>query len=247
MAVDHVDWLGDDINIIAQEKAGIFRANKPAICGQPNAPYTVAAYADEIGAQLYQVGIQYRYEESDNNWSWYSGPYDLTDLPKPSLPLPNAATAIMALGVTDLDISDVNIVNGLVSAQLAGRMQKIADQPVVILDVAHNPHSAHYLAEQIKKRYPNRTIHCVLGMLNDKDIAATIAALTPVVERWLPCSLSGPRAAKAEELAIFLPTPVAVFGSPKLAYEKALSSANKEDVIVVAGSFRTVAEVMAMV
>ncbi|MGR5541388.1 bifunctional tetrahydrofolate synthase/dihydrofolate synthase, partial [Vibrio campbellii] len=61
LAVDHVDWLGDDINVIGFEKAGIFRSGKPAVCGQPKAPATVAGHADDIGAQLHQVGIQYDY------------------------------------------------------------------------------------------------------------------------------------------------------------------------------------------
>ncbi|UGA53952.1 bifunctional tetrahydrofolate synthase/dihydrofolate synthase [Vibrio sp. VB16] len=244
LAIDHVDWLGDDINVIAQEKAGIFRSGKPAICGQPNAPYTVAAYADEIGAELHQVGIQYKYVEEAEHWDWCSGAFDLTQLPKPSLPLPNAATAIMALGAADFDITDVNIVNGLQRAKLSGRMQKVNNAPIVILDVAHNPHSAEYLAQQIQQRYAGKTIHCVLGMLHDKDIAQTIKVLEPIVTTWYPSSLDGPRAASADELIGHIQTSCNRYSSPTFAYQAALSQARKEDVILIAGSFRTVAEVL---
>ncbi|WP_413284835.1 bifunctional tetrahydrofolate synthase/dihydrofolate synthase [Vibrio sp. MA40-2] len=247
LAVDHVDWLGDDINVIAQEKAGIYRSGKPAICGQPDAPSTVAAYADEIGAQLHQVGIQFHFKEYAQSWDWFNGAFDLTDLPKPNLPLPNAATAIMALSVANLDISDVNIVNGLQKAKLSGRMQTVRmskTSPLVILDVAHNPHSAQYLVDQLALNYANKNIHCVLGMLHDKDIQHTIEAFIPIVNQWYPCSLDGPRAANANELVEHIPAVDKQYSSPTLGYKGALMQADKDDVILVVGSFRTVAEVL---
>ncbi|NOI65614.1 bifunctional tetrahydrofolate synthase/dihydrofolate synthase [Vibrio sp. 99-8-1] len=244
LAIDHVDWLGDDITVIGREKAGIFRQGKPAICGQPDAPISVAEYADEVGAKLYQVGFHFQYQEKENEWDWQSGAFDLNHLPKPNLPMANAATAIMALGVAELDISDVNIVNGLNSAKLAGRMQTVSTSPTVVLDVAHNPHSADYLVEQVKLRYPQRHVHCVIGMLHDKDIQATVEALEPIVDRWYPGSLDGPRAASAEELAKYLPANNQTFSTPTLAYKEAIALAEKDDVVLVVGSFRTVAEIL---
>lgn len=244
LAVDHVDWLGDDINVIAREKAGIFRKDRPAICGQPDAPITVAEYADEVGAKLYQVGFHYQYTENQNDWDWQSGAFDLNALPKPNLPMVNAATAIMALGVADLDITDINIVNGLKKAELSGRMQSVGEAPKVILDVAHNPHSAEYLVGQIAKRYPEKVIHCVIGMLHDKDIESTIDILKPIVSSWYPGSLAGPRGATADELRCYLPKQEATFSSPTDAYKEAFTNAAKDDVILVVGSFHTVAEVL---
>ncbi|KOE82885.1 folylpolyglutamate synthase [Vibrio alginolyticus] len=245
LAIDHVDWLGDDINVIGYEKAGIYRSGKPAICGQPKPPATVAAHADDIGAQLHQVGIQFNYElVSDTNWNWRSGRFELTQLPVPSLPLPNAATALMALGCAELDLSDVNIVNGLKNVTLAGRMQKISDAPTIILDVAHNPHSAQYLADQLQQRYAQRTIHMVVGMLHDKDVESTLKQLQPISSAWYPASLSGPRAAKAEELCRHLEQYVGQFTNPVSAFEAAMTQAKENDVIVVVGSFHTVGEVL---
>lgn len=245
LAIDHVDWLGDDINVIGYEKAGIYRSGKPAICGQPKPPATVAAHADDIGAQLHQVGIQFSYElVSDTTWNWRSGRFELTQLPVPSLPLPNAATALMALGCAELDLSDVNIVNGLKNVTLAGRMQKISDAPTIILDVAHNPHSAQYLADQLQQRYAQRTIHMVVGMLHDKDVESTLKQLQPISSAWYPASLSGPRAAKAEELCRHLEQYVGQFTNPVSAFEAAMAQAKENDVIVVVGSFHTVGEVL---
>ncbi|WP_406731694.1 bifunctional tetrahydrofolate synthase/dihydrofolate synthase [Vibrio scophthalmi] len=245
LAIDHVDWLGDDINVIGFEKAGIFRSGKPAICGQPKAPATVAAHADDIKAELFQVGIQYDYALTDNNtWCWSHGSFQLDDLPRPSLPLPNAATALMALASAHLDLSDVNIVNGLRNASLPGRMQVIHQAPMVLLDVAHNPHSAQYLVERLQQQYPQQTIHMVVAMLHDKDIKSTLEILAPVASHWYPASLTGPRAAKAEELCRYLGAEQAQFATPVAAFEAAMTKAHQQDVIIVVGSFHTVGEVL---
>ncbi|MPW35421.1 bifunctional tetrahydrofolate synthase/dihydrofolate synthase [Vibrio sp. B1Z05] len=244
LAIDHVDWLGDDINVIGFEKAGIFRSGKPAICGQPDAPMTVAAHADDIGAKLYQVGYQYSYQEHGTLWDWQSGSFDVKDLPKPNLPLANAATALMALGVSELDLTDVNIVNGLNKAQLAGRMQVLSQQPTVILDVAHNPHSAQYLVAQLQLRYPQKIIRAVIGMLHDKDVASTLNALSDCTEHWYPASLEGPRAASAQELCQYLAQGTKAYDNPVAAFEQALSDAGEDDVVVVMGSFFTVGAVL---
>ncbi len=244
LAVDHVDWLGDDINVIGYEKAGIFRSNKPAVCGQPKAPSTVAAHADDIGAKLHQVEIQFNYAVKGDTWKWRSGKFALDDLPLPELPLPNAATALMALGCAELAISDVNIIQGLKDARLPGRMQKLSQDPTILLDVAHNPHSAKYLVEQLNKRYPNTPVHIVVGMLHDKDIEETLKVLIPIAAKWYPASLEGPRSAKAEELIEHLPTNTGVYDSPVHAFEEAKKEAAENELIVVLGSFYTVGAVL---
>ncbi|MGF1748729.1 bifunctional tetrahydrofolate synthase/dihydrofolate synthase [Vibrio cionasavignyae] len=247
LAVDHVDWLGDDINVIGFEKAGIFRSGKPAICGQPKPPATVPAHADDIGADFYQAGIQFHYEmTSATTWSWQHGTFALDSLPIPALPLMNANTALMALGAAKLDISDVNIVNGLKQATLPGRMQILPSQPLTILDVAHNPHSAEYLVEQLAKRYPDQIFKVVIGMLHDKDVAETMRALQPLARDWYLASLSGPRAASAQELSNCLDNDVAssLYDSPVAAYKAAIESAENNDIVLVLGSFHTVGEVL---
>lgn len=246
LAVDHVDWLGDDINVIGYEKAGIFRSGKPAICGQPNPPATVPAHADDIGAKLYQVGYQFDYALTEDSWTWHSGGFTLENLPVPSLPLPNAATALMALAVAELDIADQHIVEGLASASLPGRMQRVGEHPLIIMDVAHNPHSAEYFARQltvIKQKEAKGRIHAVVAMLHDKDIASTVAEMKGVVDCWYPASLAGPRAASASEILAHLPAETVGFDSPEAAYDKALTEAEPQDVVIVFGSFYTVGQI----
>ncbi|KGY13801.1 folylpolyglutamate synthase [Vibrio tubiashii] len=245
LAIDHVDWLGDDINVIGFEKAGIYRSGKPAICGQPKAPATVAAHADDIGAEFYAVDIQYSYKlQSDSLWQWTHGCYTLDNLPVPGLPLQNAATALMALATANLDLSDVNIVNGLNNAKLPGRMQVLSLEPTILLDVAHNPHSAEYLVERVGREHQGKNIHIVVAMLHDKDVKATLNALNPIAAQWYPASLSGPRAASAEELCQYLPTGTQQHENPVAAFEVAMTNAQPQDVILVVGSFHTVGEVL---
>lgn len=249
IALDHVDWLGDDLDVIAFEKAGIFRANNPAICGQVRAPATIAAHADDIGAHLHQVGIQFSYKmTSETRWSWRSGPYELANLPVPKLPLANAATALMAIGASGLSVSDINVVNGLHRARLQGRMQIVSKTPLIILDVAHNPHSAEYLAAQLKEKYLSaeriKRCHFVVGMLKDKDVANTIAALVDVPALWYPASIEDLRGLTANELASFLPNVTACFSSPAEAYQAALSACHEDELLLVFGSFHTVGDVI---
>ncbi|WP_305423019.1 bifunctional tetrahydrofolate synthase/dihydrofolate synthase [Photobacterium leiognathi] len=246
LAIDHVDWLGDNIDVIGYEKAGIFRSGKPAICGKPHPPATVPAHADDIGAELYQVGYQFEYQIEDNHWNWQCGAFDLTQLPLPNLPLPNAATALMALGAAELDISEENIINGLKKAQLPGRMQRVSEQPLIIMDVAHNPHSAEYFANQlskIKQKEGKNKIHAVVAMLHDKDIASTIAAMRDTVDDWYPASLTGPRAATAEEILQHLPANCVGFDKPESAFDQALTQAGEDDMVIVFGSFYTVGQI----
>ncbi|OOE79828.1 bifunctional tetrahydrofolate synthase/dihydrofolate synthase [Salinivibrio sp. ML198] len=244
LALDHCDWLGDDINQIGYEKAGIFRADKPAVCGQPFPPASVAAHADSIGAELHQLGYQYHYTLTDDTWCWAAGAFELTALPIPAIPLQNAATALMALGVADLEIADTHISDGLASVSVPGRMQVVAKAPYTVFDVAHNPHAAAYLAEKLAECKAERGghVHAVVAMLSDKDMAGTLACLDGIVDHWYPASLSVPRGAPADSLPV---SASQQFASPSEAYQHALKHAEPaRDCVVVFGSFHTVGQVM---
>ncbi|WP_150149702.1 bifunctional tetrahydrofolate synthase/dihydrofolate synthase [Candidatus Enterovibrio escicola] len=246
LSIDHVDWLGDDIEVIGFEKAGIFRSHKPAVCGQPEPPASVSECAHNIDAPLHQVGYQFNYQQEGNVWHWQCGAFYLKDLPIPNLPLPNAATALMALELSDLDVTDKHIVEGLSNVKLAGRMQKVSDSPLVLLDVAHNPQSAAYLASQITARKQEGVVkvHAVVGMMRDKDIVSTLEEMKQVVDVWYPASLCGPRAADASMLAKHLSQPTICYKSPTDAFEAAKASVGlKREIVIVFGSFFTVGEI----
>ncbi|UYU33868.1 bifunctional tetrahydrofolate synthase/dihydrofolate synthase [Siccibacter colletis] len=243
IALDHIDWLGPDRESIGREKAGVFRAGKPAVVGEPDMPRSIADVAAEKGALLLQRDKQWRYEVQTDGWRFSDAQGELTALPLPLVPQPNAATALAALRASGLAVSEAVIREALASATLPGRFQIVQDAPQVILDVAHNPHAAAYLAQRLAQQPKNGRTLAVIGMLHDKDIAGTLACLEPVVDSWYCAPLDGPRGAKAEELIAHLGAGEP-FASVPQAWQRAMSEATPQDTVLVCGSFHTVAQVM---
>ncbi|MFM4849918.1 bifunctional tetrahydrofolate synthase/dihydrofolate synthase [Aeromonas rivipollensis] len=247
IALDHCDWLGDTREAVAVEKAGVYRAGKPAISGEPNPPATIASEAQRLGACLRQVGHDFHGDEHHTGWD-YHGLNHWLGLPKPALPLMNAVTVLAALESLGLPLAESAIREGLASARLAGRMQRLQDEPLVIVDVAHNPHSAAYLASQLRQIPGKGKRRAVVGMLKDKDMAGSLAELDGLIDHWFLASLTGPRAATAEQLVAALGDgqgPAATFDGVSAAYRAALAASSPDDMVIVFGSFYTVADVLA--
>jgi dihydrofolate synthase/folylpolyglutamate synthase len=251
--LDHQDYLGDTREAIGAEKAGILRAARPAVIGERDPPDSVTAHARALGAPLYRLGHEFHCADEGTQWR-YGGPAgERFGLPIPALrgryQLVNAATAMTALELLrerlPLDMGAIRA--GLAGVALRGRFQVLPGRPVIVLDVAHNPHAARRLAATLgDMSYHPRTI-AVFGMLSDKDIDGVIDALAPRIDRWLAATLPGPRGADAEALAARLrahgvaPQAVAMFGDVPGALAQARGEAGEADRIVVFGSFLTVA------
>ncbi len=246
IALDHMDYLGDSRESIGREKAGIFRAGKPAVVGEPDRPATIDLAADTVGAALCCCNRDWWWQQQDDSWQWRSPERAFTGLPLPSIPLPNAATALAALMQSPLRISEQAIRQGIRQASLPGRFQVIGQAPLQILDVAHNPHAAAYLSQRLGQLNLTGQLRAVVGMLADKDIAGTLACLQGQVDQWYCASLAGPRAAEAAELAAHLPG-ARQFSDVATAWRQAMADAAAEDCVLVFGSFHTVAPVMALV
>lgn len=243
IALDHTDWLGPDRESIGREKAGIFRSGKPAIVGEPDMPLTIAEVASEKGALLLRRGVDWQYDASEQGWSFRDRQGALNDLPLPQVPLPNAATALAALRASGLKVKEQAMRDGIQNAMLPGRFQIISEAPRTILDVAHNPHAAAYLAGRLKTLSKTGRVLAVVGMLHDKDIAGTLANLQAEVDDWYCAPLEGPRGATAEQLLEHLRTGK-VYTSVAQAWHAAMADARPEDTVLVCGSFHTVAHVM---
>ncbi|WP_434996763.1 bifunctional tetrahydrofolate synthase/dihydrofolate synthase [Pectobacterium brasiliense] len=243
IAIDHTDWLGNDRESIGREKAGIFRQGRPAVVGEPDMPGTIAAVAAEKGAQLRRRGRDWEYSMQRETWSWQDKQRELSRLPLPNVPLANAATALAALHYSSLNVSEEAIRQGLQHAALPGRFQTVQASPRLILDVAHNPHAAAYLANRLAELPKTGKVRAVVGMLSDKDIAGTLAHLTPLVDAWYCAPLEGPRGATAQQIAEHL-TRSQSFSDVVTAWKQAMSEATEQDIVIVCGSFHTVAHVM---
>ncbi|MFG0801045.1 bifunctional tetrahydrofolate synthase/dihydrofolate synthase [Leclercia sp. GLN_9] len=243
IALDHTDWLGPDRESIGREKAGIFRAGKPAIVGEPDMPHTIADVAQEKGALLQRRDVDWRYSVTESGWRFEDAKGALENLPLPQVPQPNAATALAALRASGLTVNEQAIRDGIQQAILAGRFQIVSESPRLILDVAHNPHAAAYLAGRLKSLPKTGRVLAVIGMLHDKDIGGTLACMESVVDSWYCAPLEGPRGATAEQLMQHLGQGQS-FASVELAWRAAMAYARPEDTVLGCGSFHTVAHVM---
>ena len=241
IALDHTDWLGDNRESVGFEKAGIFRAAKAAVCGDAKPPASLLAYAEQLATPLYCTGRDYQWQVQGDAWFFRGLGLDFEQLPLPSLPVMNAATALATLALSPFTLSKEAIVTGLSQAQLNGRLQQLS--PNLWVDVAHNAESATYLATQLSKLKGERRCIAVVGMLKDKDIAASLAPLQPLVDTWYLASLAGPRGASASELAGHQAG--GEFDSVIAALTAAQHHADEHDMIIVFGSFFTVADVLA--
>ncbi|MWP61471.1 bifunctional tetrahydrofolate synthase/dihydrofolate synthase [Gilliamella sp. Pas-s25] len=252
IGIDHVDYLGDTRESIGREKAGIFKSKSIAIVGEPDMPKSILNVANSVNCPIYAVNCDWHYQQvNKDSWSFKSPTTQYNSLPITNVPLANAATALAALSYSSIKITQDEITKGLAKSNLTGRFQIIQRSPLVILDVAHNPHAAVYLTQQLEKlkaEYLNvGKVRFVVGMLKDKDIKSTLTILKG--DNWYCASLYGDRGCSAELLKQHLlnkgEIDVSTFDTVSKAYQKAIQEAKKEDIIVVCGSFHTVSEVLA--
>jgi len=296
VAIDHVDWLGDDRESIGFEKAGIFRSAQTVICGDPEPPASVIERAEQLQCEFVQLQQRYHVVNESSTGDDFAGRWmlkscygDINDLPKPSLSgefqKTNAATAILALqGLNKkgllFSVSESHdqlnqaIKSGLGKIILPGRFQQINADPQVYVDVAHNPQAAKALASQLKAvRFSgqNKT-WAIIAMLSDKDIEGVIDNVSDCIDHWcfaglenvtrglsvkafierLPPSIGALPGESGEQLAdefganqcTMLSDTVMVANTVKKACELVLSKVDKDDSIIIFGSFYTVAEAM---
>ena len=245
VGIDHVDYLGATREHIGREKAGIFRAGRPAVVAEPDPPESVLSAA---GDKLF-LGRDFGFEAQAGQWSYWGPRGRRAGLAWPALrgkaQLRNAAAALCALDSLGLPVAMQEVRTGLAQVELPGRFQLLPGRPQVILDVAHNPQAARTLADNLAASgFAPETI-AVCGMLRDKDIGAVLRELAPRITRWHVASLDAARGATAAQLASHIQGNVHQYDSPASAFQAARAIASDGDKIVVFGSFFTVADVMA--
>jgi len=253
--LDHQQWLGNDRDSIAREKAGIFRSTAPAVCSDIETPRSLEDYAAELGTPLYLQGRDFSTKMGENTWSWYSADVHYADLPKPvhygDFQVYNAAGVLMMLTLLNscYPVEEKAIRQGLQDFRLNGRFQIIPGEIQIILDVAHNRQAAKALVDNLRVLPCDGATHVLIGMLKDKDRRAVFEALSPIADVWHAVTLPQERGADAETLASELkgagiPNEIRAYESVTSALDSIRVGARQGDRLVVTGSFLTVGAVI---
>ena len=248
VGLDHTDWLGESLDDIAAEKAGILRRGRPVLLGRTAARPVVRQAARTLEAPVLALGEQLTLAAQGRQWSLQGPALDVQQLPMPRLQgdvqLDNAALALAAWSAAGLPLTPALASDALLQVRLPGRCQVLRERPRVVLDTAHNREAAAALAQALDGlRTPGRTI-AVLGMLAGKPVSAVVQAMDAQVAHWHCCGLPGPRGLTAEALAADLAELAGIrsarFPTVEAGLQAALDQAGPDDRIVVLGSFHTV-------
>ena len=255
--IDHAAILGHDRDTIGREKAGVMRAGRPVIVSDPVPPQSVIDHAGSLGADLWLFGRDFNYSGDKQQWAWAGRDRRYSGMAYPALrganQLINASGVLAALEALrqSIPVTAQAVRNGLAMVELPGRFQIVPGQPVLVLDVAHNPHSVAALAVNLDAMGFYPTTHAVLGAMADKDLLPMFQRVNPVVDRWYFTDLPLPRAARGRDLqqmwqAQNQRSDVAssVHADPMQALQAAIAAADPADRILVFGSFHTVGGVL---
>jgi dihydrofolate synthase/folylpolyglutamate synthase len=253
VSLDHCEWLGDDVEKIGFEKAGIMRAGRPAVFADAAMPASVALHAESLGAELVRAGRDYTWTADDDaRWSWRGRRIELAGLALPALAGPiqlqNAAgvlAVVEALGLERL-LEPAHVDRAFASLRLPGRMQVIEREQRWLLDVAHNPAAAAALAASLRQQRAPASV-AIVGILDDKDVEGIIRPLAVFVDNWIAVTAASPRAIDAAELARRVANATGkaclIADSPDMAIERARAMSGNGNVLVT-GSFFAVGPVL---
>ena len=257
IGVDHVEYLGNTRESVGFEKAGIFRAGKPALCGDLNPPQTLLDKARELDCPLFVRGRDFDLASTDQAWHWRGRDgqgqvVELRGLPLLDLPMENAALALQAYALMDLPWLPEQIVSVLSATRVIGRLDRRQfnwrGKPLnILLDVGHNPHAAEYLARRLAQRPVAGKRLAVFGLLADKDLDGVVSQLVGSVECWAVAPLNTGRTRPAAEIKAVLQglgASVASHDCVAAALEAQCERATPEDEILLFGSFYCVAEAL---
>ena len=255
--LDHMAILGNDRERIGFEKAGIMRAGRPVIVSDPVPPQSVIDHAAAIGAELWLFGRDFNFSGDKQQWAWAGRDRRYSGMAYPALrganQLINASGVLAALEALRqrIPITAQAVRNGLAMVELPGRFQIVPGQPVLVLDVAHNPHSVAALAANLDAMGFYPTTHAVFGAMADKDLLPMLQKVSPMVDKWYFTDLPLLRAAKAVDLQhawqvqnTRKDAASSVHVDPMQALHAAIEGADPADRIVVFGSFYTVGGVL---
>ncbi|WP_440465364.1 bifunctional tetrahydrofolate synthase/dihydrofolate synthase [Psychrobacter sp. ASPA161_6] len=269
IGIDHVDWLGDNVEDIGREKAGILRNDISLIYGATDMPTSVRQAIDKNQATCYQVGQDFHYREIDAITWQYSNAAVTLQLPRPALSLTNTANALSAVLASSLAVDTAAIEQALQTVKLAGRFDyRELENRHWLFDVAHNEQGVEFLLAQLSPLWQQHvakqnndeqtdstpaTIKMLFSMLADKDIDKVVQRLTKSglpISDWFIAEIDYPRAASTQQLQSILSNyvdseQIHEFKRLSEATQAVINGSQPQDLIVVCGSFHTIGEALA--
>ncbi len=255
IGIDHTEFLGDTIDSIALEKAGVMRSFKKCIFAQENPPSVLYKYSKNRSVNLLTHNNDYTVNRYSDSWSIISKAMEIHDIPNLKMigdyQYNYAAASVIALDdILPEALSNQEILrNALCDTMIPGRFQYLQHSPDIILDVAHNEDAAKSLAKNIK-RLDYKTIHVVLGILADKDVYSIVKPFSLLVDHWHIGTISSERGMNAEEIKFRIKSlfknkfSIETYNSVTAAYNGAIYQQDDNTLILVYGSFYTVSEAL---
>ncbi|SDN56977.1 dihydrofolate synthase / folylpolyglutamate synthase [Paenibacillus sp. yr247] len=263
---DHMDILGNTLEQVAAEKAGIIKAGVPVITAvEPNEVWRVIEQtAKDKKATLYSLGGQFNFShvssELDKQTFDFSGPFrNLKGVPislNGQHQLKNAAVAVMTLEVLRqyyaCIVDDEDLYKGLKETRWPGRLEMISNEPRILLDGAHNPEGAATLAAALQSVYRYRKLHLMMGMLSTKNHTGYLRHILPLVDTLIftePDFHKKGDASMLAELASELlhdmnrMVDIVVERDWKKALETLISRTEQDDLAVVSGTLYLISDV----
>jgi len=252
IGLDHVEFLGSSLAAIGHEKAGVIKPGTPVVsgCEEGEAAEVIRQRCEELGTELFETNYF--------GWLWglqsFQGLYlfnlcldsdcfaSLSSPLRGKFQVKNAVAAVTAawrLSQDGIQITRSAIVKGLQRTVWPGRLERILEHPLVLLDGAHNPAAARELAEFIQEELRGRRLRLVYGSMRDKAIGEISAILFPLAAEVYLTHPPVPRAANAEEIlaaARFRPAGLVIEPEPCQAVTRACQASSREDAVMVIGS-----------
>lgn len=255
IALDHTAFLGNTVEQIAEEKAGIIKANSPTLWGgtDPDAEAVIAKKSREMQSVLYKTDYselkikRFDLSGTEINYKGKEVKIPLLGAYQPR----NTATVLEAVSILrqgGLSISDEAIKVGLAKAKWPARFEIICRDPLVIFDGAHNPEGISAATKSIKEYFPGKRVITLTGVLRDKDYRAVAKDISAVSSEAFTITPTNPRALSAEEYAKVL-SGTGCHATPSKSVSEALrlgmSAAREQDTALFClGSLYTYSEIM---
>jgi len=247
IAMDHESWLGTDRESIAREKAGIMRADRFCVIADESPPQSLTVATVETGARPVRITRDFGVDDDGLFIRTDTGERRFHRPGPPQLPEQSLLAAIQAVSLAGFTPSAADVHALYSDLRLPGRFQQLPAPRRTLLDVAHNPDAAVWLADRLAA-CKSGECHAVVGVYADKDYNAMLRSLVPLVDRWYPSDLDDPRAVAAADLADCLVacggSVAGTYGKVSAAYDDALNNSAATDLILVFGSFLTVGGVL---